>query len=119
MSAIDNYSDRVFLENSRTNSTGYIAAFQGRIDFTDAKTRATQTVHETWLRIADCQQIVQLHVVDDNMRAFIDKLRLVSKVCKDFADHLEAKEDEAEVSGNSYQAWKDALDESIRVTDKP
>jgi hypothetical protein len=84
-----NFSIKKWLSPHNTNATSIISAFHGKMRYTDFKTRERNTYFETQLVIKDCADAVRLHVVNADMPAFIKKLRIIQKVCGDFANYLE------------------------------
>lgn len=84
------YHKREWLNPENVFADSTITAYHGPHSFMDIKDEPV-TCTETQLKIKDCHDSVRLHICNNDLPAFIDKIRLVEKVCKEFADFLESE----------------------------
>lgn len=79
------YNKRVWLNKDNSPSIGSVVAFDGETIWRGEKYR------NTFLSISDCAVSARLHKTeDDNLDAFIDKMKLLKNEIGLFIDHLEA-----------------------------
>jgi len=79
------YNKRTWLNSEKSDSTGAVVAFDGRI--TDFKGKEYPS---TYLEISDCSNKIRLHITSmDTKEDFVVKLKLLQKEIKHFIEHLE------------------------------
>lgn len=86
------YHVREWLNPKGTFACSMITAFHGPHSFLNDKDESIEYT-ETNLRISDCQETVRIHVINGDIKAYIKKLRVIAKVCTNFADYLEEQYD--------------------------
>jgi hypothetical protein len=91
MSGIEvRYNKRVWLNDSDSEYTGSVVSFDGIVE--RVKNRLVDT---TFLELSDCVGKVNLHKApSEDMKRFINKLRLLSNEVNEFANHLEKRDAE-------------------------
>jgi hypothetical protein len=83
------YNKRRWLNSNKSDSTGSVVAFDGKVTDLDTKKEYTQR----FLEITDCHHKVRLHQTsDDTTKDFIKKLNILKNEIKKFINHLEKKE---------------------------
>lgn len=80
-----NYNRRTWLNPLKSDSTGSVVAFDGRVIDFEGK-----DYQETFIEIADCHHKIRLHITsDDTRKEFTTKLKLLSFEIDRFIKHLE------------------------------
>ena len=80
------YNRRTWLNSNKSDSTGSVVAFDGKITDLDTKKKYTQR----FLEIADCRRKVGLHKTsDDTDEDFLNKMKLLRNEIDKFIKHLE------------------------------
>lgn len=83
------YHVREWLNKEGIYASSTITAFHGTSAFLGQGNKRTE-YEDKKLTIHDCQQSIRLHqMTDQNDKEYINKIRLVAKVCSDFADYLD------------------------------
>jgi hypothetical protein len=83
-----NYHKRKWLNAKGVFADSSITAFHGKHTFPNQDNVQVEYT-ETQLKIKDCHNAVRFHVVNEDMPAFIIKLRTIANICNDFAEYLE------------------------------
>lgn len=79
------YNKRTWLNSKKSDSTGSVVAFDGRLVDFDGK-----EYNSTFLEIADCRNKIRLHITsDDTRKDFIKKMKLLKNEIELFINHLE------------------------------
>lgn len=82
-----NYNKRTWLNSKKSDSTGSVVAFDGKLVDYDGK-----EYNSTFLEIADCRHKIRLHITsDDTVSGFVAKMKLLKKEIDQFIIHLENK----------------------------
>lgn len=90
MNKIAPYHVREWLNPKGVYASSTITAFAGMSSFLGEQNVKTDFFQKK-LTIHDCQQSIRLHQMPEQTdEEYITKIRLVEKVCKDFADYLES-----------------------------
>lgn len=80
------YNKRTWLNPEKSDSTGSIVAFDGKITDLDTKVQYDQR----FLEIGDCRSKIKLHQTsDDTLAEFITKMKLLRSEIDQFITHLE------------------------------
>lgn len=81
------YSSRTWLNHGRSDSTGSVVAFDGKVTDLDTGNKYTQR----FLEVADCRGKVRLHQTsDDSKEQFIQKMKILRDEINLFINHLES-----------------------------
>ena len=84
----DSYHVRHFLNKKGVFATSQITAFCGERKYWRDNGEDTHYT-ETALMISDCSKTIRIHPeYGEPIQDFVDKLRLISKTCSEFADYL-------------------------------
>jgi hypothetical protein len=80
------YNKRTWLNNSISDSTGSIVAFDGEVKDLDTGNKYPQR----FLEIADCRHKIRLHLTsDDSSEDFLNKMKLLRNEIEEFIIYLE------------------------------
>lgn len=83
------YHVREWLNKEGVNATSQITAYCDESSYYSDKNEI-QTFEEKKLSISDCYQSIRIHQTPQmSDQDFINKIRLIAKVCDDFANYLE------------------------------
>ena len=83
------YHVRYFLNKKGVFANSQITAFRGRVPF-EKPDGGIDYYTETSLMISDCSKTIRLHPVFSHpISDFSDKLRLIARVCNEFAEFLD------------------------------
>ena len=81
---MNRYNKRTWLNSKKSDSTGSVVAFDGKlVDFDGKEYRST------FIEISDCRSKVRLHITsDDTRKEFIKKMKLLRSEIDSFINHL-------------------------------
>lgn len=83
------YNKRTWLNSIKSDSTGSVVAFDGKVTDIDNE----RSYDQRFLEIADCRNKVRLHQTsDDTKEDFIEKMELLHYEIGAFIDHLKNNE---------------------------
>lgn len=78
------YSQRIWLNDEDSPSTGNAVAYDGIVD------DYGEPYHSTFLNVSDCHVTAHLHKAQyDTTEDFLNKMRLLRDFISDFVNHLE------------------------------
>ncbi len=79
------YNKRTWLNTEKSDSTGSVVAFDGKVTDLDTNKEYPQR----YLEIADCRTKVRLHKTsDDTDEDFLNKMKLLKSEIEQFVEHL-------------------------------
>jgi hypothetical protein len=89
---LENYHVREWLNREGIYASSTITAFHGTNSYHNDKNDLVE-FEDKKLTLHDCQYSIRIHqMADQTDQEYINKIRLIAKVCNDFADHLEGVE---------------------------
>lgn len=84
-----NYHVREWLNPKGLYATSTITAFCGMHSFHNDKSETVE-FKDKQLHISDCERSIRIHqAANMSDEEYIKKIRIIERVCKEFADHLE------------------------------